>query len=208
MGSALVGRLDIARDFRVTNPQRILNGLVLLPRSWARSIVVRFSASTGHIETIRSGGDSSHVQLYDKRAESPGKVHAPRLRWEARIRRKWLLRYGAITTLADVTEASVAGLASDRWCWSRMGAAVSNMDTIADRVQRLGLSPTKASTLIGYLVQRGMGETPPFAATTGRAYERLADQIGAVDALRFHGGPAGSSTIRLDWAAGVEVADA
>ena len=128
-------------------------------------------------------------------------------RWEVQARRKWLLRYGSIAALSDVSQATVNGLAANRWTWSRMGTAVSDVDTLAHRARTLGLTPTREATLIGYIVQRALGDPPSFAPSTARTYERLAERIGTTDAL---GSPESgeASTIRLDWTTGLELADA
>jgi hypothetical protein len=208
MESALVRRLDVARDFNVTSPSRLLSGLVFLIRAWARSTIVWVNPRSGHVETIQTGGRSSHIRLYDKQAESPDKVTAPRLRWELQARRNWLLQYSSITTLADVSEAAVACLAMDRWRWSRMGTSVSGLDAAASRVKALDVSPKTECMLVGYLLLRGLGELPALAGTTRRKYEDLAKGVGALDAATHPGSRQAAPTVRLDWTRGVEVPDA
>lgn len=204
---ALVRRLDVARDFDVTSPSRLLSGLVLLPRAWARSTQVWVDAQSGRIESIQTGGRSSHVRLYDKQAQAPAKVPTPRLRWELQARRRWLDAYGSIARLADLTETAVAALASDRWLWSQMGTTVSDLGVTSHRVTGLGLSPSRHCTLVGYLVLRSLGELPTFASQTVRTYEDLARHIGATDSDLFGTLADRLPSVRLDWATGTEVSD-
>ena len=76
-------RLDLVRDFQLTDPSRltdILNGLSNIPRD-GRTKVRRFAdGRTGRAETLRVGPSSWAATLYDKHVESGGLAEKGALR--------------------------------------------------------------------------------------------------------------------------------
>lgn len=204
MEHALVKRLDVARDFNVTNAAPILGALLHVPRRWARTAVSWIDPRTGRVQSIRVGGRSALVRLYDKQAESPSLVPTPLLRWEAQADHQWLRTYGGIKRLADLTEPAVGQLAANRWAWSRMGDPVTGLHGLVAAASKLGLSQSRECSFMGFLMLTSLGARPLLSGRTSKEYERLARTLGALPAPPWDF----TAAVRLDWLAGSEVSHA
>jgi hypothetical protein len=137
IGDVLVTRLDVARDFNVSDPQFFLTGLRPLHRIMGANPSLWFDEVTGAASSLRVGTARSanprrpnRVTLYDKGLMRPDATGV--LRWELEAR-TWAGKYGGIKTLADLTPDRVESLALDRWAWSRMGEVVVSEDEFVDR---------------------------------------------------------------------------
>jgi hypothetical protein len=136
----LVTRLDVARDFKVSDPQFFLTGLRPLHRRNGANPSLWFDEKSGAASSLRVGTSWSpnprrpnYVTLYDKYLKARTPESRGVLRWEMSAR-KWTRRYGDIKTLADLTPERVRRFALDRWSWSRMGEVVVGEDEFVDRV--------------------------------------------------------------------------
>lgn len=206
---ATIRRIDLARDFEVGDPTRVLEALLRVPRTRAKQLYAFYDPARTVITSItmrtsqggRVGGNRTgqKVTIYDKGAQL-GRSDLKRLRWEARCQ-DWAQRVGKITLVRDLTGDSAVRLMLDRWAWSRAGAAMGSTSTIVDSVIAMGLSATDTRTLVGDVTIRGAGrDVPVVDGTRTRREARLRelDQVFS-DANPY---PLGS---RLDLVLGREV---
>jgi hypothetical protein len=205
-GDLRITRLDIARDFEgVENPAGTLQGLVALPRKWAKSISLDVNPSSSACETLSvRSGKAGMVRLYDKWVETDGAVAVGTLRFEAECRKDWLRNYGAMRVLDDVDEGRVEELAWNRWEWSQMGVVlVGQPDDLVAAVGKLGLGGMEALRLIGWVVVQGAdGGIRPASRTTEAKLRQLARQLGIGLSPDF---PGSAVARRLDFDSGREV---
>jgi hypothetical protein len=205
-GDLHITRLDIARDFEgVENPAATIQGLVSLPRRWARGITLDVDPSSSACETLSvRSGKAGMVRLYDKWAETDGAVAVGTLRFGAECRKDWLRNYGAMRVLDDVDEGRVEELAWNRWEWSQMGVVlVGQPDDLVAAVGKLGLGGMEALRLIGWImVQRAGGGIGPDSRTTVAKLRQQARDVG----VGYSSGMAWSAVARrLDFATGREI---
>jgi|tagenome__1003787_1003787.scaffolds.fasta_scaffold20951861_4 hypothetical protein len=137
---ALVRRLDVARDFRVADPQFYLTGLRPLHRRNGANPSLWYDEKSGAASSLRVGTSRlaharhpNHVTLYDKGLKAGTPETKGVLRWEMEGR-TWTERYGDIKTLADLTPARINTLAVNRWDWSRMGEVGVSEHEFVDHV--------------------------------------------------------------------------
>jgi hypothetical protein len=177
----LVTRLDVARDFRVSDPQFFLTGLRPLHRSHGANPSLWFDERSGAASSLRVGTSRAangrrpdYVTLYDKHLKAGAPETQGILRWEM-SGRTWPERYGGIKTLAELTPERVQALARDRWSWSRMGDVVVGEDEPSTR-------PTRPS---GSRRSRGVASSAmpsPYDRGSVSSRGRIASSIG------FNGG--------------------
>jgi hypothetical protein len=217
LDEAKVRRLDVARDFTgVFDIPSLLAGLQNVPRPWAGRTGVFRGGSTNGPETLDVGGNSGHVKLYNKYAETRGGVPEGTLRWECEARKGWLGRYGEIATMADINRRSIELLAANRWEWSGMGHEVMGNPEAVARIwstEWVPLGPggdyvrfTEAQrcSFLGWLLAACYGRDGTSSKATKAKYRRLARELGIAIAPTTFGEGAGFSA-RLDFESGRQV---
>ena len=139
VGDMSVTRIDLARDFRVIDPQFFITGLLNLARPYAKTSCVYYGAKTGAAESLYVGTSKgigakrpNHVKIYDKGLQTGLSELRGLLRWEVEAR-TWAETYGDINALADLTPERIQALALNRWKWSRMGEVVVGREGFVDR---------------------------------------------------------------------------
>ncbi len=203
---ARVKRLDLARDFSgVSDPSSLIGGLIGVHRNHARQARVFYDPERNGAQTLTVGGKRDQARAYDKAQES-GEGAAGVVRVEF-LCRDWLMRYGNMRNVGDMTDDSIDELGRDRFEWSGMGTGVaSSLQIVIDSVKRLGLTPTKSRNLLGYLMQSAYGVPTKMSKSTAAEYRRLARQAGvsmALDGIDQQD-PVGV-IVRLDLESGMEV---
>jgi hypothetical protein len=146
------------------------------------------------------GSNSGIARLYDKCAETEGKVEQGTVRFEIEGRGDWVVNYGNMKTARDLSEENVARFARDRWEWSKMGVEVRSVSGVVEVVTRSGLTRREQQNFLGWLVM----QSTPFAFEVGhttlakfRKLQRelnIAIGVDVVDSVGF--------TSRLDWQSG------
>jgi hypothetical protein len=220
-----VNRLDVAQDIHgVENPSETLTALRAVPRRHGGTRNVLYTSNrTGLAQTLEVGTqDSGHVRLYDKEDEwlthrtealhhqrvlvgpqlaPPNEVRRV-LRAEVQGRVDWLVRYGDIRNVADLTEDKIRKFADDRLEWACIDFACMPESSLVQSVYRLGLDRRRERNLLDYMTRRSLGLPITASPQSVKAYEGL---------IRRHKlalAPAKASLgmgRRLDLAAGREV---
>lgn len=207
MAEARVRRLDVGRDFgEVARPGELIRGLAPIPRAWARRNLVHADPARNGAQTLMVGSGAGVARLYDKAAETQGKAPEGTLRFEAQCRSDWCEKYGGLRVLADVDDASVSRLAGNRWEWSAMGAEVSGLNRVVDRVMSdLSMSERERTMFLGYLVRQAAGDSLGVTSSRTLAKYRAAQRrLGLVVDPGMLDASSGV-TSRLDWESGREV---
>jgi len=206
---ARVQRLDITRDFRVSEPVRVIEALSRIPRPRVKQQLLYqdpgttrttgLKLSTSGAEHVGVGRRGQAITLYDK-GRRLGRSDLMIVRWEARCQ-TWTREIGRITYGFELSADRIDQLAWNRWNWSAMGTAMAGERTLVDAVLSLGLSPTETEALIGHATLRANGHGLQLSKGTRKSRRERMDQLGAVLA-RGNPYPWGS---RLDFVLGREV---
>ena len=204
LSSYKLKRLDVAKDFRsVIEPSALIRGLAPIPRSWSRKNLVHADPSKNGAQTLMVGSNSGIARLYDKCAETQGKVAQGTVRFEIEGRSDWLKNYGGMRSVADLSNEKVRGFARDRWEWSKMGVEVKSTAGVVDVVARSGLTPRQQQNFIGWLVM----QSTPYAYTPAKEalakFRKLQRELNISIGADVVGSVGFSS--RLDWESGEEV---
>jgi hypothetical protein len=199
-----VKRIDVARDFEaVESPSALIRGLAPVPRPWSRRNLVHADPARNGAQTLMVGSGQGVVRLYDKAAETKGKVAVGTLRWEAENRASWAEKYGAIRTVEDICTESVGELALNRFDWSAMGIEVSSTHGVVEVLARSDLTDRERTMFLGWLVQQSTPYAWEPSSATGAKFRRLQRQLGVAV------GPEAVASVgfvsRLDWESGREV---
>jgi hypothetical protein len=149
-----------------------MTALAAIPRPY-QGKVVTYTGPEG-LQGVRIGSQARMLNLYEKGIETGGQVPYGTMRVEAQFRRSWLLRHG-VKKLGDLTVETANDLALNAWEWSRMGAEVTNAQTILDLIEGMDLSDTRKAGLQRDLRLLGDGILPP----TGYRKKHIVDFIGA-----------------------------
>jgi hypothetical protein len=197
-----VTRLDVARDFQVSDAGYYVRGLQHIPRPFARRNFVHNDPKHGGAQTLDVGSGAGTTMLYDKHQESPKLAPPGRLRWECEAHRGWLARYGNVVRLRDVHEETVQSLAENRWRWSQMGADISAANVVLEKVQRARLSSREQLSFLGWMVAQSTGVHVPVSKQATAKYRRLQRELGV---SMEPGAMAGTFLARLDFETGTEV---
>ena len=148
-------RLDVAKDFHSPIPPAVLiRGLAPIPRKWSRKNLVHADPQRNGAQTLMVGSNSGVARLYDKFAESGGKVAAGTVRCEIESRSGWLSKYGRLRTVGDLFSSGVEVLARDRFQWSAMGVEVASSAGVVDVVAGSDLSVREQAMFLGWLVMQ------------------------------------------------------
>lgn len=206
---ARVQQLDLTRDFRVSEPVRVIQALTRISRSRAKQHLLYhdpattrptgLKLSTSRAGDVGGGRRGQAVTLYDKGAKlarSDLKV----IRWEARCR-AWTREIGKIMYGFELTDERVGGLAWNRWEWSAAGSIMAGEQTLADAAISLGLSPVETEAVIGHAALQAAGRALPLSKATRRS---RAKRMGELNMVLASGNPHPWGS-RLDFALGREV---
>jgi hypothetical protein len=207
--NASVRRVDLARDFEVDDPARVLEALLHIPRKRAKQVYAHHDPVTTVITSItlrtsntgRVGGNRTgqKVLIYNKGAQLD-RPDLARLRWEARCQ-DWAKSVGKISYVHQLTGEAAIRLILDRWARSGAGKVMASGSTLVDVAISMGLSSTETRTLIGDAVMRGTGREMPVAKGTRlKRNARLRELDYVLSATNPY--PFGS---RLDFDLGIEV---
>ena len=201
LSSYRLKRLDVARDFvGVAHPSALIRGLAPLPRAWARRNFVHADPVKHGAQTLVVGSNSGLARLYDKFAETGGKVEDGTVRFEIEGRSDWLGNYGKMRTAADLDDESVVVFGRDRWEWAKMGVEVKSISGVVDVVRSSDLSEREQMFFLGWL----MVQASPFAYEVSKAtlakFRKLQKELNVAFGADFVGSIGFSS--RLDWDSG------
>jgi hypothetical protein len=202
-----VVRLDLVRDFKLSEPGRLtglLDGLARVPRD-GRIKIRRFAdGRTGQAETLRVGPSSWAATLYDKHAESGGLAERGSLRAEFRLRSRQLTsvaaqdRHGPILTVADLQDDRCEGLRRDWFEKAKFGTWVGGRSTIWDALRQTELSDREKIFFVGWLQARNDSVITSISSKTDRRYRRLLASLPDLD------GVGGEVRMRLNYELGCE----
>ncbi len=193
-----IKRIDVAKDFRfVSSPSALLRGLAAIPRLHARKNFIHADPTRGGAQTLTVGSKSGLVRLYDKFAETKGRVEPGTMRWEVEAREAWAKRIGGLRTIADLNLDNITQLASERWVWSSMGAEIVAHLDVKAVASKLGIKESEASTFCGWVVDHGISSGWEPSPTTGAKYRRYLRVLGIGFGLEAF--LSNASSIRLDW---------
>jgi len=194
-------RLDVAKDFHsVLSPSALIRGLAPIQRSWARKNLVHADPSKHGAQTLMVGSNSGVARLYDKCAETEGKVEQGTVRFEIEGRSDWVSNYGKMRTANDLHTDNVQRFARDRWEWSKMGVEVKSTSGVVEVVAASGLSRREQQNFIGWLVMQSTPHAFDVGHTTLAKFRKLQRQLNislGADVVNS----VGFST-RLDWDSG------
>ncbi len=196
-----VVRLDLVRDFKLAEPERlngILDGLARVPRD-GRVKVRRFGdGRTGKAETLRVGPASWAATLYDKHVESGGLAARGSLRCEFRLRSRQLAsvstesRHGSVVALSDMNEERCEGIRQDWFERAKFGTWVGGRTTIWGALEGSSLSDREKIFFVGWLQARRDSVTMGLSDKTDRRYRRILaglpdlDGVGAEYRMRLN----------------------
>lgn len=198
-GDARVTRLDLSRDFAdVDHARSILEGLRNIPRG--RRLKSAAFTNTPAVMWTPNGltlGGRERVTLYDRHAKNPA---VPRgvLRFEARLRSRWLDQAGIRTLTGVSREASVAFLHS-KWEWSRFGSPVVSETRFVDAVDRMPWSEGEKAAFFWSETKRLRGLPLAESPRTGAVRRRQRATLGTSAPLYD------AASVRLDFGIGTEV---
>nr|DAU79842.1 MAG TPA: replication protein [Inoviridae sp.] len=188
VSTAWVKRLDVVRDFHGVPVRPVLDALERTPRFGRKVLIKRFAdPEAGGAETLRVGTRSSwSCVLYDKHAETGGIAAPGHLRYEARLRSKFLTGSHAstlaspIVSVCDIADGTLATLGVDRFHAAGFGVRVSGEAAFRQRLEALDLSSADYMTLLGYLSAVANGYPVRMSRNTVAKYRRLARSLGVV----------------------------
>lgn len=202
-----VVRLDLVRDFKLSDPARLtglLDGLARVPRD-GRVKVRRFAdGRTGQAETLRVGPASWAATLYDKHVESGGLADRGSLRAEFRLRSRQLTsvatqsRHGAILTVSDLESNRCEGIRREWFDKAKFGTWVGGRSTIWDALRQTELSDREKIFFVGWLQARNDSVITSISSKTDRRYRRILASIPDLE------GAGGEVRMRLDYDSGRE----
>jgi hypothetical protein len=209
-----VVRVDLVRDFHgVARKQELLDGLAAVHQSGRTKVHRHADGERNNAETLTIGPKAWWSTLYDKHAETRGAAPDGQVRFEARCRAELLASVGArhhggtVHVVADLEEAKLAGLR--RWMFHRVGyhRTVSGLGHAAATVWAVDdLPQRRRREILAYLAGRAAGIDLGYDRHNVAVYERVLERLGVSTAgpdLRL-----GSTAVRLDYDAGVEVVEA
>lgn len=217
-----VSRLDVARDFLgVPNINATLRALsVNDPKSCVAKQVWFSTDGRNLAETLKFGGGSEYLQLYDKAAQMQkkrigGRAPEGTLRYEVRARKDgWLgapnepSDFDGISVMAHVTRPAVEALAWHRWRWCGAGAFVVAPDLFQLYVAHYEPDPYAQEAFIGNSMLRALGLRPAPLKTHRRLkFMRLRRKVRVIPDPDLLVGSRTDGVLyrRLDLASGVEV---
>lgn len=202
-------RLDLVRDFQLTDPSRmtdILNGLANIPRD-GRIKVRRFAdGRTGRAETLRVGPSSWAATLYDKHVESGGLADKGALRCEFRLRSRQLSGQrvqrlsGPLVSLDDLTVERCELLRLDWFERVRFGSWVGNTTNVWACLQGLDLTDREKIFFVGWLQARTDAVDLELSPKTERRYRAVLASLSSNTATNI------GTRIRLNYEMGCEEA--
>ena len=103
---------------------------------------------------LRQGNKRRSTRIYNKHKQSGGAARAGTVRWEARLRTKFL-RSRNITTVFDVTPVALHRLRSEAWSWSGMGGPIygpaAGLIRLRKGVEGGEISRAQAASILGNL---------------------------------------------------------
>jgi len=167
-----VKRLDVASNFYgVDSPTRYLRGLEPVRRPYARTKLLYSD------QTLQVGSKSGVVRLYDKHAHTPDLALPGTLRFEVEARRGWLLK-NEISSLADVTNETIAKLFFDRAKWFGVEREVMTTRSASEVITFSNLSPTLKNNLLRYVYLKLRGNDPGVDKKTEARYEAIFADFG------------------------------
>lgn len=208
LDSFRVKRIDVARDFHSVNcPSETIGSLAHLPRNWNSETHLYFAHRNGATQTLMVGSPKRGlVRLYDKFAESHGKVVKGTIRWEVEAREYWAETYGGIRTVADLLTVGIVPLATNRWEWSGMGSGIVTSGNAVRTAVESNFTDRQANSFLGWLVRQGTSWPSAVSSSTFSKYRTFQRQSG----LAFVEGEWTGKVIskRLDWESGLEVQNA
>ena len=201
LSSYRLKRLDVARDFRgVKYPSALIRGLAPIQRSWARKNLVHADPSKHGAQTLMVGSNSGLARLYDKFAETEGKVEEGTVRFEIEGRSDWVQNYGKMRTAADLDDSKVQVFGRDRWEWSKMGVEVKSLSGLVSVVASSDLTPRQQQNFLGWLMMQSTPFAYEVSHTTLAKYRKLQKELNIAFGADFVSS-LGFST-RLDWETG------
>jgi len=185
---AYVKRIDVVRDFAGVPVRPVLDSLERAPRYGRKVLIKRFAdPEAGGAETLRVGVRSSWSSvLYDKHAETGGVAAVGHLRYETRVRTKFLT--GAhlaglakpIAAVEDINAGTVAVIGVDRFHAAGFGARVNGDAHMRRILDDLQLSDSDYMTFLGYMSAVANGYPVRMSRNTVAKYRRLAKKLGLV----------------------------
>jgi hypothetical protein len=183
-----VKRLDVVRDFRGVPVRPVLDALERTPRFGRKVLIRRYAdPEAGGAETLRVGTRSSwSCVLYDKHAETGGIAAPGHLRFEARLRSKFLTGNHAstlaspIVSVEDISAGTIAALGVDRFAAAGFSARMTGEAEFRRRLDALELSPNDYMTLLGYLSAVANGYPIRMSRNTVAKYRKIARSLGVV----------------------------
>ncbi len=189
-----VRRLDVGLNFTGTTAlPELLRGLVgvHVPRERCNPGLFYSRDLGGALTLVRGSREYERSIVYDKgievvhrhRREATALRHPEAsaaqhvARFESQARTSYLTRQG-ITTVADIDDGAIQGLARRAWERHRLGTHVVDPTTVFRVLESDGLSEAVASGIYMTLAKRRVGLTPRFSDETLRTYDRHIARLG------------------------------
>lgn len=177
-----IKRLDLARNFQVSDPAVVKTGLSHIQTRYQRTRSVEESAGGGWTvwnRTKKSGSD----RLYDKSAEldlvegqeAISSTGSHLFRFEAQLEKERLRSLG-VATIDALDEAKAWAALNARWGATRWGSPLPRRGDAAQAVQ--ALKPRDQATVLGYLHLAAEGLTDGFSDWQRRDLTKKAKSCG------------------------------
>lgn len=211
LSQARVKRLDVARDFMGVRDFTVYaDALPRLPASHARQSRVYFDPRTGSPQTIYKGSKDNFVRMYDKSAQSPGKVQEGTVRFEVQAGPRWCKKFG-IELVEDLSSDTVWDLLETRFLWAGCSSPVLSVPEFLSRLKQVRddkgelWSQVKIDAFLGHFYQKSMGVAGKLSKDRDGKYKRVLRELGVPSDRSWMNDRA---SVRLDLETGREVVEA
>ncbi len=208
---AMVKRLDVARDFLGVRDFTVYaDAWPRLLASHARQSIVHFDPRTGSPQTLYKGNlKDTCVRMYDKFAQSPGKVQAGTVRFEVQAGPRWCKKVG-IEMVEDLSSDTVWDLLQTRFHWAKCSSPVLSVPEFISRLKQVRddkgelWSQVKIDAFLGHFYQKSMGVAGKLSKDRNSKYNRVLRELGVPSDRPWLNDRA---SVRLDLETGREVVD-
>lgn len=183
-----IKRLDIARNFLVSNPDLVKHALPLVQAKYQR-VKQEYQNSGGGWTLVNGTQQAGTDRMYDKEAELAQHAIECRFseagsrvfRFEAQLQKDRLKRYG-LTRLSDVTADRAWKALEGRWEATGWGTGLPGPSGLLEAVE--GLSPLVKERMLGFLLMEAEGVSPQVLSPSQVATRRKeAKDIGLVPGM-------------------------
>lgn len=185
--SAVVQRIDVARDFAVDDGRALVQALFPLKRPRATKHSMYLDPKTAMVSGVVIGNRESHVKLYVRDGHHPDLPTKDWLRFEVQARGDWLQRLRDLkggkglprspVLFSELTPEGCKRLLTERWIWSAFGTPYSTTEGWWQRtISKYGLETARA--LAGYLFSLEHGLDLQYAQGTLDDHQRRLRQLG------------------------------